>query len=197
MYNPHLTVINDFQYRQDIIQCIADRLEHMTCERSRTMVVRLDARFPDGYPHNGGNGEISALMAKIMEWFRYHKMRMAYVWVREQNTSPVPHYHVVLFIGNPTVPNGWSVHELAAHFWSMIIGGNYGSCIHLCRTHEGYPDMQINRPTAMDIAAQDAGAIQQFEITKQTAMDWLIYFAKTHTKGNAPHGIREFQGSQI
>lgn len=192
---PDIGFTNPYASRDDIMTCIADRLAHALSSNDRVMVVRIDVRFPQGYPHGGKNGEISELMQRMKEYYSYHGVNFLYVWAREQNTSSVPHYHVIMFINGKNIGDGYTVWKKAAHQWGNIFEGNYGACVELCRTNEGSNQFYLQNPATMK--GDRAVSVAQFETALHATLTWASYLAKTRTKGNAPYRVREYQGSRI
>lgn len=185
-----LVLNNGYEYRVDILSCIQERLHHVLQSNRKVMVVRFDMRFPRDYPHNGRNDEISEMMRRLTDHYNYHGVKMSYIWAREQNTSDVPHYHVIVFVTGSYVRDGWSLVRKSIHYYNGIVGGNYGACIHHCHTREGNGEIIIRQPSSpaeeIQVAAQ-----------RDAVLEWASYLAKTRTKGNAPYRVREYQGSQI
>jgi len=81
--------------------------------------------------------------------------------------------------------------------WSRITNHNSNGCIHLCTTHDDSSGIMIRRPSEEAINQHNQEQIQRFEDSRQAAINWAAYLAKTATKGNAPYRVREYQGSRL
>lgn len=67
--------------RADIWEKIVQRLDAMATQSCKVLAVRFDVRFPQGYPHDGKNTELSALISTLKEGLTYHGILTHYVWV--------------------------------------------------------------------------------------------------------------------
>ena len=189
--------IGNYEYRYDILQCIEDRLNDSIRAHCKVLVVRIDVRFPQGYPYQGKSSDISEMMRRLMENYKNNGIRGHYVWVREKNTSDVPHYHVIFFLDGSRIENGWGVRERAQHLWERVLGVSCPGAIELCETYGGLNGLMIRRPAYQSDGLKLQEEQARFEATYNAVHEWARYLAKTKTKGEAPAGEREYQGSQL
>ena len=189
--------MENYEYRMDIMQAIELRMQSMLARYCRTYVVRLDIRFPRGYVPMHANEECSELMRRLRDFYTYHKIITQYVGVREQNASDNPHYHIVILFDGSQVDNGWGVKMKAADIWQRIVGPGAGSCVELCRRFEGDNGIKIVQPKTKSVGLDFQNQLAAFNAAQHEAMAWLIYLAKTATKGSAPLKTKEFFCSQL
>ncbi|MEY0014477.1 inovirus Gp2 family protein [Providencia rettgeri] len=106
---------NDSMYNPDYIRIIEKTLTHSLTDYTRIMALRVDLRFPVIDNHGDMptcfinldkvmSRFIDSLNAKLKH-YQYSKRRkgqrtylnrLRYVWVKEQSSSELPHYHCVL-----------------------------------------------------------------------------------------------------
>lgn len=185
-----------YVYRSDIIQRIQSCFQTAIQSHCKVFAVRLDIRFPQGFVHDGTNSAISALLHRLKAHYDYHKIDCRYVWAREQNISAAPHYHLLLLLNGSNIQNGWGPCSLTTGLWGSILNTNAAGLINLCQPGP-IGGIMIRRPTSHSLDAKQAGEVAQFETTYREAYRWAAYLAKTYTKGNAPHGVREFGSSHF
>ncbi|KAA1054440.1 YagK/YfjJ domain-containing protein [Azospirillum argentinense] len=193
-------MIEQYEYRTDILTCIQDRMIYMIAHHCKVFFVRFDARLPEGYLHDGGNREISQLMKALKEFYAYQGVEMHYVWVREQVSSPVPHYHVVLLVNGSLIQNATGIWAKAQKLWSRITGGPNGLIHHCWPTRKGLSGIggiMIRRPSGVATGPQLLLQQQEYNATWSAAQESAAYLAKTYSKGNAPHRVREYGASQL
>ena len=197
MSNLEIVQIGAFQQRYDIRQRILNCFHAAINTHRKVLVVRLDIRFPQCFACDRHNALISEFMRRLKSHFGYHRTYCEYVWAREQGRSKSPHYHLLLLLNGSLLESGWGVREVAARTWSKLLKGEYGACIHLCPPAVGASGIMIRRPPEHADGGQSLSKINEFEAAYAMAFNWACYLAKTYTKGNAPHGVREFGSSQF
>lgn len=189
--------IGDYEYRKDIMERIQRCFHTAVNDHCKVFTVRLDVRFPRGIVHDGTNKQISDLLHCLMAFFDRHKIDCRYVWAREQSQSVVPHYHLLLLLDGSRTENGWSVRHLAARIWRGLLKVDCYACVHLCRPSSGRTGIMIRRPSSLSDGEKLLLEKANYEVAYRTALDWAIYLAKTHTKGRALHGVREWGSSRF
>jgi hypothetical protein len=187
------------EYRCDIRDAIVERLNALVHRFARTFVVRLDIRFPTSYHSTGTSWEISMLMKRLVEIYAANpsdpsqRVMLHYVVVREQDTSPNPHYHLALMFDGSKVDNGWEVLSHAQAIWMRIVGETAQGFVHLCDSkfsrHDGIK-IQSPRKESRDSVLEAEQA--EFHHAYDAVVKWLMYLAKTDTKGSAPVRAKEF-----
>ena len=192
-----LVCVEGYLQRNDIRQRILKCFHTALNDHSRVLVVRLDIRFPQGFMHDGSNKLLSEFLRRLKYHYTSRTIGCEYVWVREQHRSKTPHYHFLLLLDGARLQTGWGVQSVAAGYWSGLVDRASGSCIHLCPPAYGASGIMIQRPTERTEGGQLLAEIDAFEAAYSAAFNWACYLAKTYTKGNAPHGVREFGSSQF
>lgn len=187
-------------YRENIQICIHNLLQYMIATHNKVLPVRFDLRFPTGYSHDGHNHEVQYLARRVVQHYAYHGIECVYVIVREQNMSPVPHYHCLILLDGAQCQYPEAVKDLANHLWKDIVKSNLDGLVDYCRPHSGHPIPpleMIRRPSS--VATGEVLLQQQwdFDGTTRTVLAHGNYLAKEHTKGQAPKGVRELLASQI
>ena len=193
-------MLERYEHRTDILNCIGIRMNYMIAHHCKVFFVRFDARFPEGFLHHGGNREISQLMKTLKEFYAYQGVGMHYIWVREQVSSPVPHYHVVLLVNGSLIQNATGIWNKAEEVWSRITGGPSGLIHHGWPTRQGLSGIggiMIRRPSSKATGQPLILQQQEFNTAWAEAVEWVSYLAKTYSKGNAPHRVREYGASQL
>jgi len=103
------------------------------CEQNdKTMVLRFDLHYPQDRDAPGDNKDISRAMAKLKQKYKRDSTSPEYAWVREQKTSPNPHYHCVLLVDAEQVNTPKAVFEDAEQLWISTIGANRTGLLHDC-----------------------------------------------------------------
>lgn len=188
---------NWYTYRSDILEHIISCLDDMIQRHCKVFTIRLDVRFPEDASYGEKNTEISKLMSRFHDHMKYHGIDMMRLYAREQNSSHNPHYHVVLFIDGSKTQNGWGIRKTVENMWSNVLGRDATGCVHLCKTHDESTGVMIRRPPSYPQIDESSEEELLYIAARNAAINWSSYLAKTATKGNAPHGVREFQGSQL
>ena len=103
----HGPLVHEYLYR------FKETLDWSLSEHPRTLAVRLDLRLPERHPFQLEfvmGRFISSLREQIKadvnrrrsEGKRVHDTAVRYIWVREQDSSDQPHFHVCLFFNKDT-----------------------------------------------------------------------------------------------
>lgn len=168
---------------------------------SRVLCIRMDVRLPAGYPHDGMNREIGELTKRLRESFGIHDIEVQYVWAREQKTSDNPHYHLQVFVDGHEVRNPYRIFSVAERLWGNIVEVNASGLIDHCNhdyngvaAHNG---IMIRRPKDKASGQEFDEQSQEFDSARAYVLSRASYLAKTHTKGNAPHRVREYGYSKL
>ena len=193
-------MLDGYTYRVDIQHSVQERLDHMIASHCKVLSVRFDVRFPNVYPHDGGNQALSRFMKALKEFYTGHGVMIHYVWVREQVSSEVPHYHVVLFVNGSCIQDARGIWCKAQEVWSRIVGGLDG-LVQFCwpwyQDHTGVGGIMIRRPAGNAVGYQLLAQEQAFAAARLAALEHAAYLAKEYSKGNAPERVREFGASQL
>ena len=186
-----------YAYRVDILLRIMQILQWMTTNNPRLLFVRTEVKFPQGYFHDGYNRELSALLHHLTEHYKYHQISFAYLWVREQSGSEVPHYHLIFLLDGNKTRDGRGVQNEAAKAWGGIVGMTGYDCVRLDWSEIEESGVRIRRPAGCSEGEKLANEREAFNTALLAALKWASYLAKTRTKGVALKGIREFGSSRI
>jgi len=183
------------------LQKIDSTLQLATADHPRTLAVRVDLRFPQGAECTDDavisrfiaslKTKIQAdLKAKKRTGARVHPCRLRYIWVREQDSAPLQHYHVLLLLnadtynclGNYGAESGNLAYRIRSA-WASAIGMPVEE---ICGSVH-FPDNPIYRlDTRSDNYPESYGAV------------WYrtSYMAKLATKEYGGH-VRHFGCSQM
>lgn len=189
--------IGDYEYRKDIMERIQRCFLTAVNDHCKVLAVRLDVRYPQGFMHDGTNTQFSKLMHQISGHYDEKKTDCRYVWAREQNRSNTPHYHLLLLLDGSQIEKGWGVWSIATEFWRELLSANSDAYIHLCLPFQNRDGIMIRRPSSRSEGEKLRLQTAEFERAYRAALDWAIYLAKTYTKGETPHGVREWGSSRF
>lgn len=185
-------------YREDIHASTLNRLNYMINQHCKVLVVRFDVRFPAGYIHDGSNREISELL-KRMKGYRSgfaDNVEVHYVWVREQVSSLVPHYHVILFIDGSKIQNPFGILQSAESIWQGVIGVVQPGLVHFCCQDGSVGHVMLIRPSSEQQGPALEAQMWQFDMAYRDALVRLSYLAKRYSKGDTPYRARAYGYSQ-
>lgn len=189
------------KFNQNIMMRIDQRINAAIANHNKILFIRYDVRFPVDYLHNGKNEEISVLMKYIKEIFELSLGTIHYVWVREKVSSRNPHYHVMVLINGSIMQNPYTFLLKIDETWRKLLKCSTNGLIHFCsNTFIGSNEtgfIMIRRPSSK---AQGAELLRQqcnFQQAYDVARLRASYLAKTFSKGNTPHRVREFGCSQL
>ena len=195
----HIQIVSheNYQYRSDIYDAITDRMNLMIDKHCKVFNPRFNLQFPSGYDHDGKNKEISKLTNKVMTNLRKKGVDAQYVWVREQNRSDRPHYHVSVMLDGSKMNNVWSFKKIVDDNWNKVLGMPSDGCQHIQNADNDYNKTMIYRPSLKATGEKREAEQQRFEYGLAEGLKAARYMAKTYSKGRVPAHAREFQGSQI
>ena len=191
-------------YSEDNIETIITKINaiqnYMVQQHNKVLTIRFDVRFPYGYQHDGSNNQISKLIKLLKTDIEPSVGTILYAWAREQVNSPVPHYHVALWVNGSVMQNPYGLLKQVDAIWNSILGGSHQGLIHLCgkscmgETTTG--SIMIRRPSSVATGTVLAEQQQAFETDYAQAMYRASYLAKSFSKDLTPPGVRRFGGSQ-
>jgi len=189
--------INDEAYRRDILRQIIGRLNWMIGHHNKVLLIRFDVRFPDGYPHDGNNREISSLLRRLRENIEWSGVEVQYCWVREQVSSLTPHYHIVMMVDGSKIQNPMGILREADRIWNHSIGYGGTGLVNFCCHDGGVGHVMLRRPSSVAEGEALETAQREFRDAYDDATRRIMYLAKTYSKGGAPPRAREYGCSQI
>ena len=175
-----------------ILNEIERQFGYAEATKSKTLFMRYDIRFPEGYDH-ADNGVFREFQSKFMKNLSRQGLKPQYIAVREQSREKHQHYHVALLLDGQKTQSIHNHIQTAERLWDTTLGlpareNGYGLIDDCTTSRTG--EKQVNgvmiRPDDPDMAAKKADCFRR-----------ASYLAKTNTKGNAPKGQREMFSSRI
>ena len=175
-----------------ILNEIERQLDYAEETKSKTLFMRYDIRFPEGYDH-ADNGVFREFQSKFMKNLSRQGLKPQYIAVREQSREKHQHYHVALLLDGQKTRSIHNHIQTAERLWDTTLGlpareNGYGLIDDCTTSRTG--ETQINgvmlRPDDPDM-----------EKKKDDCFRRASYLAKTNTKGNAPKYQREMFSSRI
>lgn len=121
---------------------IDETINKALSDHPHVIAARVDLHFPQDYVepsfirHSPFSRFIDSLRAKIdsrerriqRSGKRVHPASVHYLWTKEQNTSPLPHYHAILFFNKQTFrglnvsdPKGDHLYGLISQAWASAL----------------------------------------------------------------------------
>lgn len=182
---------------------IKERFDYMTTWHCRVLYTRFDVRFPQHptpYIHNGGNEEITHLMKLLMSTYSRRGIEMHYAWAREQNSSELPHFHVMLLVNGSFIINPFYIFEDAQRIWSSIIGSDAAGLIQRCNCESwgrSKWSIMIQRPTEASTGQERIDQQTEYEQAYSRALENSNYLIKECHKVYAPPRTRYFACSEL
>lgn len=123
-------------FNKDYLMKFESVLTKALNEHRRTLAIRVDLRLPSGWAENDcitclpNLGDdlfsrfIRSLKAKVKHYRSHsqnaHPCNIRYLWVKEIDTSSVPHYHVMLFLNKDLFKGLGYARSDKRHLWNMI-----------------------------------------------------------------------------
>lgn len=175
-----------------ILNEIERQLDYAEETKSKTLFMRYDIRFPEGYDH-ADNGVFREFQSKFMKNLSRQGLKPQYIAVREQSREKHQHYHVALLLDGQKTRSIHNHIQTAERLWDTTLGlpareNGYGLIDDCTTSRTG--EKQVNgvmiRPDDPDMEAKKADCFRR-----------ASYLAKINTKGNVPKGQREMFSSRI
>lgn len=171
--------VKGYGCREDILEKIEKRMDYAIESENKTLCVRMDFRFPQGYDVPTGNDQMSSFLAKYKRNLERKDNSPQYVCVREQSREKHQHYHLLLLLNqkNHQFPN--KPIQKAEELWASTLGVEDGKGLvdHCRKSRTGQKQLNFYRLNPNDA---------DFEQQKAKAFERASYLAKTNTKGNQP-----------
>lgn len=101
---------------------------------SQMNTILFNLHLPSGSSHPT-NEVISAFIRKLKSVLMappYNLKRFAYMWVREQEQSDVPHYHVAIFVDESRVHHPGRLLDILKGKWKQVSNGGHFSYVKDC-----------------------------------------------------------------
>lgn len=184
----HFTIQN-YKYREEILNSIHNILNYYIQKHSKAMIVRFDIRYPLLYPYKCTNIHISSCIELVIRKYKRQGLDPYYIWVREQSMSSHPHYHCALFLDAQKVMSYGHVMATVERVWSHVLQYPANGCVHNC-IQPGNPDSN-GKIIRRDVTPED------YHARCQEVFNQLTYLAKAQTKAENNDGMRNFGMSRI
>ncbi len=178
-------------FYQSILDKMIERLELMLNRHSKVLIVRLIVRYPFEVTSDSRNDCFQYFMEEFRRHLKLEGFDPQYVWVREQDSSHNPHYHVLIFLNGNKIQY-YKYPFKANEIWCNAIARHHGydcpqkGLIEVCSA--GYDGIPMNHGILLH---------RDNEMLKQEAYRICSYLAKVNTKGNTPKNVREFGTSVL
>jgi hypothetical protein len=192
-----MTVKKDFTKINDKFD---ERLQHMIDNHNKVTFFRFDIHFPEDYPHDGTNNDLSKLLKRLKEPLTQNGTEMHYVWCREQNTSESPHYHVAALVNGNHTQRVDGILQDASNIWQEITNSPKDGLIDHCGRFKGErvpTQIRIDRPSSAKEGQELIELRQQFEAKQDEVRRRAHYLGKDDQKGNVPRRVREYGASEL
>jgi len=192
-----MTVKKDYS---NINKKFDERLDHMIDKHNKVTFFRFDVRFPENYPHDGTNHDLSNFIKLLKEPLTRDGNEMHYVWCREKKTSENPHYHVAALVDGSQTQRADGILQNASDIWQNITGSSKEGLIDYCSSFHGQKvqkQIRIDRPSSKkdgDVLAQQR---QRFEAKMDEVRKRAHYLGKDNQKGDVPNRVREYGASEL
>ncbi len=189
-----LTPLPNYSYKEEILSPLGTILQIYIEEHSKTLAVRFDLHYTQGYPLIESNKHISETIAYISKKYKRQGLDPKYFWVMEQHQSSHPHYHVVLFLDGQKVRSYAHVFHNVEQAWARALQIEDASgLVHHCNVDcNGSVDMNRN---GLEIRRCDDEVTRQAQL--QAVYKQISYLAKENDKSNTKDGLRNFGMSRI
>ena len=176
--------------REDILEMIDERINHATESYRKSLITRIDIRYPNGYDIPSDNRDISSFLAKYTRNLKCNGNAPQYVCVREQSREKHQHYHLLLITNQKNHQMPHKPIEKAEDLWASTLGIESGKGLvdHCTKSRTGERQVNSYRLNQNE---------ENFEQMKAKAFERASYLAKENTKGNQPKHAREVLCSRI
>ena len=174
-----------YQVLEEMNESIHELMKSYMERHSKVLPVRCDIRYPQDYEGRRDNKDISTLMSRVSQTCRRKSLDPAYVWVREQNESESPHFHVLILLNGHKSQNPYGVFNTVEKHWRNIIGSKQEGLIHHCNTN---PDGSYR---------QNGELMHRAEGIPEHVERQVSYMAKPSSKGEPKDGLRDYGMSRI
>jgi hypothetical protein len=178
--------------RSDILNGIDRVFGYALQDYSKVFFVRFDLHYPADGCHLTPDIAINRFRDSFIKNRAREGYRPLYIWCREQEMSPNPHFHFVLLLDGQKTQSIYGHQEKAREMWYKILRvpmppgrkGLFDPC------DEKRPGLAPN-----GIMIQSSKPNRNNE--QNNAFHWASYLAKTKGKGNGGLNTREWGCSQV
>lgn len=171
-----------YEHRKEIDDKIQDMFIYYTHKHSKAIIIRFDIHYPLFYDSTSNNNDISECIAYVVKKYKRQGLDPCYIWVREQNHSNHPHYHVALFLDGQRIRRYSPVFDTVEAAWERTLGCPVHGCIHHCTDKD---DLDSN---GIMLRRDDSS----YDTRKQQTFNILSYLSKCYSKARENDGMRNF-----
>ena len=180
----------NYTYNKKILESSQSLLKHYTNKHNKTLVVRCDIRYPKDYDKpTETNEDISKCMRKVRKKYFRQGYDINYLWVREQDSSHHPHYHVAMLFNGNKMRSYTHVFKTVETMFKNTIGVNNDGLVDKCMTSKN--GNQHENGILLDRNKEN------YPQRLQDVYRQLSYFAKSYSKGEYKDGLRDFGMSRL
>ncbi|UDQ98880.1 inovirus-type Gp2 protein [Lentisphaerota bacterium WC36G] len=180
---------NSQEFYEIILEKIYERINAMHKKTSQVLFIRFEIRFPQNLNATSDNKCFKYYINEYRRYFNNNNFFNHYVWVKEQNCSHNPHYHLLLMIDGNRM-RYYKNNLKATEIWSRALKKYYDynidakGLIQVC----GYTHGGVTMNNGINVH-RDNMALRN-ELFKICS-----YLAKTYTKENIITG--RFFGASV
>lgn len=191
-------IVNDYCYNNmpinasasnpcygEVLDKTLEMMRYMVEAHSKVMFIRLDVRYPGGYPVQSDNRVFIDFLENFMQNLRRQGLDPQRIWAREQEDASNPHYHICLFVNGNKVQSIYGIRAVAERLWALALGISSAAGLIWDCTEDSHGNPQQNG-IRIDRNAPD------FPQVFQDCYYWASYLAKTRGKEETPHRVRCF-----
>lgn len=154
-----------------------EQISAMLSHHCRVLMFRLDIRFHDFESTNRLMTRLCKKLKQRISVSKYHNLkRLGYLWVREQATSEVPHYHAIFLIDGTKIRRPGHLIRLIediCYRWDQPKPFTPRNCFYL---------LERDQPESL---------------TMRLAIHRMSYLAKVNTKDKRPSTTHDYGTSRI
>ena len=181
----------------NITQGYHDRLEYMVAKHNQVAVSHLSVTAPDGVSPARLTKAISGSLDSLKKTLKKEKIEAQIGWALEATNSGAaeqkPHIHIGIIKNGSKSQNGLGDALYIDKILAKRLGDPARTGYVRCNPpdlerYDQQPECNTKSNMALKIRSNNPGAAKQID----NALNWLNYQSKIETKGNAPHGQREY-----
>ncbi len=181
----------------NITQGYHDRLEYMVAKHNQVAVSHLSVTAPDGVSPARLTKAISGSLDSLKKTLKKEKIEAQIGWALEATNSGAaeqkPHIHIGIIKNGSKSQNGLGDALYIDKILAKRLGDPARTGYVRCNPpdlerYDQQPECNTKSNMALKIRSNKPGAAKQID----NALNWLNYQSKIETKGNAPHGQREY-----
>lgn len=183
-YNDFPIYESEYGLYRELVENIFKLHDYTTIKHNKVLFTLLTLTFPHHTTYDTSNNNVfTNFLESLIRHLKRDGLDPYYLWVREQNESTHPHYHLVLWLNGSKVQSIYSIFNTANELWCL--NNHIPLCLGLVQFNEREPVIMIRRDSNGYLSSE------YFESFK-----WATYCAKCATK-SCPPGVRMFGMSRL